>query len=146
MTTNFAFLEPQDPLLAQLGASAENHCVADPNACLLKLRQFGEAVAQHIAAVHGFQADLETRQTDLLAEIRRRQWVDAEVVSMLHMLRTQGNVGVHSVSVDARNATNTLCMARQVGIWFHRAFRSPGAQFKPGPFVMPVWVSYAVIA
>ena len=144
--SNFAFLEPHDPLLAQLGASAENHCVADPNACLLKLRQFGEAVAQHIAAAHGFQAEVETRQTDLLAEIRRRQWVDTDVVGMLHMLRTQGNVGVHSVSVAARDATNTLRIARQVGVWFHRAFRSPGAQFRPGPFVMPVVVSYADIA
>ena len=146
MTSNFAFLEPHDPLLAQLGASADNHCIADPNACLLKLRQFGEAIAQHMAAVHGFQADIDARQTDLLAEIRRRQWVDADVVSLLHMLRTQGNVGVHSIHVDARDAINTLRIARELGVWFHRAFRSPAAQFKPGPFVMPVLVSYADIA
>lgn len=57
---------------------------------------------------------------------------------MLHTLRTQGNVGVHRFSVDARDATHTLRIARQVGVWFHRAFRSPGAQFKPGPFVVPV--------
>ncbi len=57
---NFAFLQQFDPLLAQLGACVERYCQADPNACLLKLRQFGEAVAQHIAAVHGLQADTDS--------------------------------------------------------------------------------------
>ena len=144
---NFAFLRQRDPLLAQLGASAERYCIADPNACLLKLRQFGEVVARHIAAVHGLQADSD--QNDLLAEIRRRQLVDSEVLSLLHMLRTQGNVGVHSFEVDARDAVNTLRVARQTGIWFHRAFRLPGgadAHFKPGPFVLPVAINYADIA
>ena len=133
-------------MLAQLGASAERYCIADPNACLLKLRQFGEAIAQHLAAVHGLQADTETRQADLLADIRRRQLVDGEVVSMLHMLRTHGNAGVHSPSIDIRDAANALRIARQLAIWFHRAFRSPGAHFKPGSFVPPSNVSYLDLA
>lgn len=43
---NFAFLHQRDPLLAQLGAAAERYCIADPMACLLKLREFGEVVAR----------------------------------------------------------------------------------------------------
>lgn len=140
--SNFSFLEQGDPLLAQLGASAERYCLSDPNACLLKLRQFGEAVAQHLAAVHGLQADNDTRQVDLLGEIRRRQLVGGEVISMLHMLRTHGNAGVHSLSIDVRDASDALRIARQLGIWFHRAFRSPGPAFKPGPFIAPVLVNY----
>ncbi|WP_137734868.1 type I restriction-modification system endonuclease [Pseudaquabacterium pictum] len=144
--SNFAFLERADPLMAQLGISAERYCIADPNACLLKLRQFGEVVAQHLAAVHGLQASTDTKQADLLAEFRRRQLVDGEVISMLHMLRTQGNAGVHSPSIDARDAGSALRIARQVGIWFHRAFRSPGADFKPGPFIAPTNLSYIDVA
>jgi type I restriction enzyme R subunit len=140
--SNFAFLEQCDPLLAQLGTSAERYCISDPNASLLKLRQFGEAVAQHLAALHGLQADTETRQADLLADIRRRQLVDVEVIGMLHMLRTHGNAGVHNTTIETRDAANALRIARQLGIWFHRAFRSPGASFKPGPFLQPTNVSY----
>ena len=144
--SNFAFLERADPLLAQLGSSAERYCIADPGACLLKLRQFGEAVAQHVAAVHGLQATSDTKQADLLADIRRRQLEYGEVFSMLHMLRSHGNAGVHSLSIDARDATNALRIARQLGVWFHRAFRVPGAEFKPGPFVQPTNISYIDVA
>jgi type I restriction enzyme R subunit len=140
--SNFAFLTQADPLLAQLGASAERYCTADPNACLLKLRQFGEAVAQHVAAVHGLDAGDATRQADLLGEIRRRQLLDGDVIDMLHMLRVQGNAGVHNFEVESREATAALRIARQLGIWFHRAFRNPGAHFRPGPFVVPVFTSY----
>ncbi len=93
LQSNFTFLAQRDPLLAQLGALAERYCLSDPNASLLKLRQFGESVARHLAAVHGLALDTETRQVDLLGEIRRRQLVDADLVNMLHVLRTQGNAG-----------------------------------------------------
>lgn len=141
--SNFAFLRQRDPLLAQLGASAERYCRADANACLLKLRQFGEAVAQHVAAVHGLDLGNEARQVDLLSEVRRRQLLDGDVVNMLHLLRTQGNAGVHSFEISAREAMAALRIARQLGIWFHRAFREPGPEFKPGEFVPPVLASYS---
>ena len=48
--TNFAFLEEHDELLVQLGMLAEKYFADDPNTCLLKLRQFGEALAQHVAS------------------------------------------------------------------------------------------------
>lgn len=140
--SNFAFLMNGDPLLAQLGASAERYCLPDPNACLLKLRQFGEAVALHVAALHDLDAGDATRQTDLLADIRRRQLLDVDVLSMLHLLRVQGNVGVHSFEIETREAMGALRIARQLGIWFHRAFRSPTPNFKPGPFVAPILGSY----
>ena len=141
--SNFAFLTQADPLLAQLGASGERYCTADPNACLLKLRQFGEAVAQHVAAVHGLDAGDATRQSDLLSDIRRRQLLSSDVIDLLHLLRVQGNAGVHNFEVEAREAMAALRIARQLGIWFHRAFRNPDTHFKPGPFVAPIVTSYA---
>ncbi|NCT81836.1 MAG: type I restriction-modification system endonuclease [Comamonadaceae bacterium] len=141
-SANFAFLERDDPLLAQLGASAERYCHADPNACLLKLRQFGEAVAQHVAAVHGFMVGGDRSQADLLTELRRRQVLDGDVMSMLHLLRSHGNNGVHNFQTEARGAADALRIARQLGIWFYRAFRNPGPAFRPGPFVMPTVVLY----
>lgn len=48
--TNFAHLEEHDQLLVQLGVLAEKYFTDDPNTCILKLRQLGEALAQHVAA------------------------------------------------------------------------------------------------
>ena len=93
--SNVEFPAQRDPWLAQLGASAERYAIADPNAGLRLLRQFGENLAQHIASVHSLDADDDSRQADRLADIRRRQLLDTEVMGMLHMLRTHGIAGVH---------------------------------------------------
>jgi hypothetical protein len=50
---NFGFLQVHDPQLAWLGALAERYFHDDPNTCLLKLRQFGELLAQLVAARTG---------------------------------------------------------------------------------------------
>ena len=43
--TNFAHLEEHDQLLVHLGMLAEKYFTDDPNTCILKLRQFGEALS-----------------------------------------------------------------------------------------------------
>ncbi|MGA2636197.1 hypothetical protein [Methylocella sp.] len=44
--SNFTFLKPHDDQLVRLGALAERYFHDDPNTCLIKLRQFGELLAQ----------------------------------------------------------------------------------------------------
>lgn len=53
ISPNFSFLPKRDALLAQLGTWAERYFATDPNACLVKLRQFGEVAAQSAAAHAG---------------------------------------------------------------------------------------------
>ena len=72
-SSNFSFLRRADPLLAQLAASAERYCFPDPNAALLKLRQFGEVVGQHLAAVHGLDPVDGAGQADILGQLQRRR-------------------------------------------------------------------------
>jgi type I restriction enzyme R subunit len=43
---NFGFLQGHDLQLARLGFLAERYFHDDPNTCIIKLRQFGEALAQ----------------------------------------------------------------------------------------------------
>lgn len=45
-SSNFGFLRVHDPLLEHLGALAERYFTDDPSTALLKLRQFGEVLAQ----------------------------------------------------------------------------------------------------
>jgi hypothetical protein len=49
---NFGFLARYDPALLTVAVRAEQYFSADPVTCLMKLRQFGELVAQQVAA-HG---------------------------------------------------------------------------------------------
>lgn len=51
--SNFDMLEPYEPQLWRLGALAERYFAEDPNTSLLKLRQFGELLAQSVAARGG---------------------------------------------------------------------------------------------
>ena len=49
-STNFDFLAVHDAQLVRLAALAERYFVDDPNTTLIKLRQFGELLAQQVAA------------------------------------------------------------------------------------------------
>ena len=50
---NFDFLAEHDALFVQLASAAEWAFASDPNTTLTKLRQLGEAFAQHLAAFGG---------------------------------------------------------------------------------------------
>jgi type I restriction enzyme, R subunit len=49
VSANFDFLGKHDAQLVRLGALAERYFKDDPNTCLIKLRQFGEVLAQMTA-------------------------------------------------------------------------------------------------
>ena len=66
MGSNFSFLKKHDQMLVQLGSLAERYFVDDPNTCLLKLRQFGEELSQHVAACVGLYMSPEENQFTLL--------------------------------------------------------------------------------
>jgi type I restriction enzyme R subunit len=146
---NFQFLQQHDLLLVQLCASAERNFAAhDPNTCLLKLRQFGEALAQHVAAVFAIDVPAEGKQVDLLVLLQRKGHLDRSVADMLHLLRQAGNAANHAFSdkpVSMGQALSTLRVSRELAVWFHRAFGKGVSSFKPGPFVEPVATDYATI-
>jgi len=50
---NFGFLNGHDPLFLRLCVTAERNYHDDPNTTVIKLRQFGEAIVKHLAAVFG---------------------------------------------------------------------------------------------
>ena len=68
---NFYFLAEHDPLFVEIASSAERAFASDPNTTLFKLRQLGEALAQHIAVLNGTEFDERTSQSDLLYKLNR---------------------------------------------------------------------------
>ncbi len=134
-SANFAFLVAHDRLLDHLGALAERYFAEDPSTCLLKLRQFGEVLAQRTAARAGLYSSTEESQLELLARLQDRGLLPREVSDLFHGLRKAGNAAAHDLQGDHREALYQLRMARQLGVWFHRTFVDKG--FKAGAFVPP---------
>ena len=135
VSPNFAFLAAHDPQLVRLGALAERYFQEDPSTCLIKLRQFGEALAPLIAAKTGLFTSTEEAQADLLRRLSFERVVPREAGNLFHHLRISGNRASHGQAGDHAEALTGLKIARQLGIWLHRTFAD--AHFAPGPFVPP---------
>jgi type I restriction enzyme R subunit len=133
---NFEFLKVHDIQLVRLGSLAERYFADDPNTCLIKLRQFGEILAQLTAAKVGTYADPEEKQVELLQRLRDRGVLKGETDRLFHELRKLGNDATHGLSSNQRTALSGLKYARALGIWFHRVFLGDRT-FDPGPFIPP---------
>jgi len=135
--SNFAFLAKDEPLFFQLAMGAERLFSFDPNASLLKLRQLGEAMTQSIASRVGIQFDDRTSQSDLLYSVGRKVNFDSTVREFFHALRIEGNRAAHAFSTTHKEAMDALKIARQLAIWYHRAFCLGASDFKAGAFRPP---------
>jgi type I restriction enzyme R subunit len=134
---NFSFLSEHDSLFVELAESAERAFASDPNTTLIKLRQLGEALAQHLAALSGIEFDEQTSQSELLYRLNRELRLEPQIKELFHILRIEGNKATHQFRTQHKEAMDGLKVARALAIWFHRSFGKAGASFKPGPFVPP---------
>lgn len=110
-STNFAFLAEHDPLLEKLASAAESSFFRDPNTTLIKLRQLGEALAQHIASLLGIEFDQQTTQADLLFKLNREIDLDPAVRQLFHTLRIEGK-RPHTNLKPSTKKQKTACWSR----------------------------------
>ena len=136
-STNFGFLAVHDPLFVELAAAAERSFSSDPNTTLIKLRQLGEALAQHMAAQLGIECDPRTAQLDLVNLLDREIRLDPRVRQLFHTLRREGNRATHQFHTRHKEALEGLKIARTLAGWFHTTSGRARADFKLGPFVPP---------
>ena len=136
-SANFGFLVEHDQLFVELAGTAERAFSSDPNTTLIKLRQLGEALAQHIAALSAVDFDEQTSQADLLYRLNKELRFEPQVKELFHTLRIEGNKATHQFRTRHKEAMDGLKLARALAIWFHRSFGKAGPNFKPGPFIPP---------
>ena len=133
---NFSFMRVYEPQFDRLGALAERYFRDDPNASLIKLRQFGELLAQEVAARNGLFTSPEQPQADLLRRLKIERAVPPQAMDLFHQIRIAGNQAAHAHADDHALALTTLKITRQVAIWFHKTFgKKP--DLRTGPFVPP---------
>ncbi len=134
-SANFSFLARHDTLLVRLAGLAELYSASDPNAALVKLRQFGEALLQHVAVRAGSIPPDDGSQLSLVREMSGQGILPREVADLFHVLRQTGNEAVHGFGGTTGEVIHQLKVARELGIWYHRTFADPA--FAPGAFVRP---------
>ncbi len=100
--SNFDFLAEHESLFVELAFAAERAFISDPNATLIKLRQLGEALAQHIAALTGVNFDEQTSQADLLYRLSRELKFEPVVRELFHTLRIEGNKATHQFKTQQK--------------------------------------------
>ncbi|RBD35625.1 DUF4145 domain-containing protein, partial [Xanthomonas oryzae] len=135
--SNFSFLQEHDPVFFKLASMAEQVFASDPNTTLIKLRQFAEALAQDLAGRAGILHDQRTTQADLIYQLARELRLDRRIQELFHVLRVEGNKATHGFTTQHREAMDGLKVARDLAVWYHRAFGRNAADFKAGAFVPP---------
>lgn len=133
--SNFDFLQEHDLLFYQLANNAERAFISDPNTTLIKLRQFGEVVAQDLASRSCIIFDEYTTQKDLLYKLSREIRLSTDIRNLFHTLRIEGNQATHQFVTQRSEAMDGLKIARELAVWYHRSFGKQGTSFKPGAFI-----------
>lgn len=131
-SSNFAFLKGVNDFLFNIARAAERNYPDDPNTTLVKLRQFGEAMAVHLASLFGI--DSAENQHELLKEFGKIKGFDDTVLSAFHKLRKIGNQAVHEYHNDLQDAEMCLRISYRLAIWFYRLVK------KEFDFAAPVFV------
>ncbi len=118
-SANFGFLLAHEPLLVSYGATAESCVYTDPNAALVKARQFGEALADGLLVRMGLTS-AGSRQIDKLRALDSAGALTPQVHRTFDEVRKVGNRAVHEHYADSRAALTAVRHCFSLGLWLHR--------------------------
>ena len=112
------FSQRSQRLPFSIAQAAEKNYPDDPNTTLVKLRIFGEYVANHL----GKLLNIEPQETQfkLLEEIQRKTNIDDTILEVFHKLRRIGNDAVHQYHNDVNDAEMCLRLAFRLAVWYYR--------------------------
>ncbi|MEL7362072.1 MAG: type I restriction-modification system endonuclease, partial [Bacteroidota bacterium] len=132
---NFGFLKAHASLLVAVAASAERHCLTDPVASLTKQRTLAEMLAKQAAAYAALDDD-HVDQAARVRLLRDRGVLTYETARLFDAIRRAGNNAAHEHQGSPSDALHHLKLAREVAVWFHRAFGTDPT-FRAPRFVPP---------
>lgn len=116
-STNFEFLRPEWPELAELGAFAEHYAHSDPPSSRMKSRILGEHLAMRVCKALG----VSIVDDNFLAMLKELAWTNVlpkAVMDAFHQVRMAGNKAAHSHSKDSGHALETVKSAFDLARWW----------------------------
>ncbi|WP_231715586.1 DEAD/DEAH box helicase family protein [Desulfosarcina widdelii] len=117
-STNFEFMRPNWPELADLCGFAEIYAHTDPASALIKLRSLVENIVQRIYEENQFPKEYNASLNDLMTGDTFRAAVPPVVVQSFHLIRKAGNRAAHGRPVDTDEALKALKDAFDLSRWF----------------------------
>src|SRR5688572_27741677 len=104
-SSNFAHLQAHDMQLVRLATLAERYYSDDPNTSLIKMRQYGELLAKHVATQMGlYDNEKEESQYELLRRLRDEGVFTYETYQLFGEIRRAGNAASHDNQGDSSTA------------------------------------------
>lgn len=136
MKSNFEYLKRYWPVLAQIGAAAENYLYSDPNACIYKLGMFGERLILEIFAFeHIPEPTVDNTHSNRIRLLKREGLIPKKIDDILYAIRKTRNNAVHSGEDSVDDAKILLQMTYNLSTWFMEVYGDWG--YIPADFVMP---------
>jgi tetratricopeptide (TPR) repeat protein len=134
--SNFTFLENHSPQLFSLVTVAEKCYASDPITCLIKLKQFGEVLAQSVVSYLRLYAIPGESQQELLNRLYYMGYVYEHIYQMFQQLRQTGEQAIRYHIGDTKTSLQSLQYARELSVWYYRNFGGD-PDFLPEPFIPP---------
>lgn len=123
MKSNFEFLNKYWPVLAQLGANAENYLYSDPNACIYKLGMFAERLVREILVFeHIDEPQTENTHANRIRSLKKAGLLPQEIDNTLYLLRKTRNSAVHTGADSVDDAKMLLSMTYNLAVWFMETY------------------------
>ena len=114
--SNFSFLNEKYPILAKLGALAEEYYESDPAGCLSKLRILIEYIAKELYYAN-FKVRTNLTLNDILKELEN--YVPSKLLNIFHIIRLKGNKASHNNLGSKQDALTILKFSHGVSAWFY---------------------------
>lgn len=134
--SNFEFLNKYWPVLAQLGANAENYLYSDPNVCIYKLGMFAERLVQEILMFeHIEEPRMDNTHANRIRLLKRAGLLPNEIEDILYILRKTRNSAVHTEMDSVDKAKMLLPMTYNLAVWFIETYGD--WEYVAKQFVMP---------
>lgn len=135
MRSNFAFLETDFPVLAQLGRNAEAYLYSDANSCLMKLGMIGETIVNLMFTYDRIVPPKENSAVERINVLSREGLLTQDLVEILHALRKARNRAVHENYESVSDGKTLLQMAYGLCEWFMQTYGDWNYQNQE--FIMP---------
>jgi type I restriction enzyme R subunit len=133
--SNFAFLSPAWPVLADLGELAEKNLHHDPNTSLIKLRMFAEVMGKYLFAYEKLEEPAADTQLARLNVLGNAGIIPDLLLPPFHSLRKMGNKATHEAFGTFDSARTQLHLAYRLAVWFRETYGTEN--FAPLDFVVP---------
>jgi type I restriction enzyme R subunit len=133
--SNFAFLSPTWPVLAELSELAEINLYHDPNTSLIKLRMFAEVMAKYLFAYEKLTEPADGTQIARLNVLGNAGIIPDLLLPPFHSLRKLGNKATHEAFGTFEIAKTQLHLAHRLAVWLRETYGT--GDFSPLDFVVP---------